>query len=286
MSSGTTLAIPSWALRLRLRIKILCISFLDGYGFQMSDFANGDFLSIFTSIFVHVGLIHIAGNLIAFWAFGVALEQLFGSLKFTLFYLACGVIGGVAQGLCDVNSAIPIVGASGAVAGTMGAYVVLFGVLGKVKFLVHGMLIDIPAPIFALCWIGSQVMEASTAGTAAGGVAIVAHLAGFGAGGLIGFIFKSEFQDRITSEKGDLKIEDKKAAVPLQEEEILAQLLEFHPFSNVIEALGNPTVSCPACEGSLDLLNPLGERLVRCSSGHCSQMTYVDESILAGTLPE
>ena len=260
--------------------------FMDDHGFQMNDLKNGDYKSLFSHMFIHVGLMHIAGNMLAFWAFGPALEQLFGSLKFTIFYIVCGLVACLGQGFCDVETAIPMVGASGAVAGTMGAYVILFGALGKVKFLMFRIVWDIPAPLFALCWIGTQVMVIHAAGVTGGGVAIVAHLAGFGAGALIALVVKSRVDHRITSESGELKIESKEAVVPLQEEQILAQLLELHPFANVIEALGNPSVRCPSCEGSLDLLNPLGERLVRCQSSHCSQMTYVDERILAGTLPD
>ena len=260
--------------------------FMDDHGFQMSDLKNGDIKSLFTHMFVHYGLMHIAGNMLAFWAFATALEQLFGSLKFTIFYIVCGIVACVAQGFCDVESTIPMVGASGAVAGTMGAYVVLFGGLGKVKFLMFRIVWDIPAPLFALCWIGTQVMVIHTAGTTGGGVAIVAHLAGFGAGALIALVVKSRVGHRIKSEAGELKIECKEKVAPLQEEQILAQLLEFHPFGDVIEALGTPSVKCPSCDGSLDLLRPLGNRLVRCTSDHCSQMTYVDENVLAGTLPD
>ena len=257
--------------------------FYDDFGFQMSDFSDGGFSSLLTHMFIHAGIMHILGNMLAFWAFAVAIENLFGSVKFAIFFVVCGIVACLAQGFCDVESAVPLVGASGAVAGTMGAYVVLFGGLGKVKFWVYRTVLNIPAPVFALCWLGSQVMSVQAGGVSSGGVAIVAHLAGFGAGALIAMIVKSEVSDRIKSENGELKIESKEVAAPLQEEQILAQLLESQPFGDLVEALGNPDVSCPRCDGSLDLLNPVGDRLVRCRD--CCQMTFVDEAVLAGTLP-
>lgn len=263
-----------------------CEEFYDQYGFQMNDLANGDFISLFTHMFVHADLFHIAGNLLAFWAFAVALEQLFGSGKFLLFYIGCGLVACLGQGLCDINSAIPMVGASGAVAGTMGAYVALFGALGKVKVVLYGIVWPVPAPVFAAFWLMSQVAVIADAGVSGGGVAIVAHLAGFGAGAAIGAFVKNEVSDRVSSDGGDLRIESKASAAPPQEEEILKQLLECQPFGTVIGALGNPSVPCPDCAETLDLLNPIGERLVRCHNANCSKMTFVDAGVLVGTLPE
>ena len=260
--------------------------YYDDYGFQMGDLSNGGIISLFTHMFIHVDLFHIIGNLLTFWAFAVALEELFGSGKFTIFYLVCGLVACIGQGLCDIYSVVPMIGASGAVAGTMGAYVVLFGGLGKVKFLFFGVVWDIPAPAFAAVWLLSQVMMIADGGVTGGGVAIVAHLAGFGAGAAIGAFVKDEVSNRVSSDGGELKIESKESVAPPEEEDILAQLLECHPFGTVIEALGNPDVPCPECSETLDFLNPMGERLVRCTSPSCSKMTFVDANVLAGTLPD
>lgn len=260
--------------------------YYDDYGFQMGDLSNGGFISLFTHMFIHVDLFHILGNLLAFWAFAVALEELFGSGKFALFYFACGLVAAIGQGLCDIYSTVPMVGASGAVAGTMGAYVALFGGLGKVKFLFFGVVWNIPAPAFAAVWLLSQVMVIAADGVAGGGVAIVAHLAGFGAGAAIGVFVKGEVSDRVSCDGGELKIESKESVAPPEEEDILAQLLELQPFGTVIEALGNPDVPCPECAETLDFLNPMGERLVRCTNPDCSKMTFVDANVLAGTLPD
>ena len=168
----------------------------------------------------------------------------------------------------------------------MGAYVALFGGLGKVKFLFFGVVWNIPAPAFAAVWLLSQVMVIAADGVAGGGVAIVAHLAGFGAGAAIGVFVKGEVSDRVSCDGGELKIESKESVAPPEEEDILAQLLELQPFGTVIEALGNPDVPCPECAETLDFLNPMGERLVRCTNPDCSKMTFVDANVLAGTLPD
>ena len=259
----------------------------DTYGFQLNDLKEGDFLSIFTCMFVHAGIFHIAGNMLAFWAFAVAIEELFGSFKFAFFYVFCGIVAALAEGLLFPDSALPMVGASGAVAGVMGAYLVLLGAFSNVKVFTGFLfgVIEVPTPFFMAFWLLSQLWNVDF--DAQGGVAIMAHLGGFGVGAAIALYAKSDLLDRIDSDSsGDVVIAVKPSKMSdtpdlESDRKLLAMLLETRPFDDVVEAIGNPDIACLKCNTRLDLLNPIGERLVRCEGATCGHMTYVDGDILS-----
>ena len=94
--------------------------------FFYSDFSLDSYFPVFSSMFLHGGLAHIAGNMLYLWIFGDNVEDSMGKVRFTIFYLSCGVIAALAQGLVDPSSNIPMVGASGAIAGGLGAYLLLY----------------------------------------------------------------------------------------------------------------------------------------------------------------
>ena len=257
-------------------------SIYNDYGFQMSDLKEGNPISLITHMFVHVGLMHIAGNMLAFWAFAVALEELFGSVKFALFYLFCGLVACLSEGYFFMDSVAPMVGASGAVAGVMGAYLILFGGLTKVKFLFFFGVVDIPTPIFMAFWLACQASNVDF--EIEGGVAVIAHLGGFASGAIIATAFRGKLIDRIESnDEGEVVIASSTIEVE-PDEKILMTLLETRPYEMVIAAMGNPSIACLKCGDPLDLTNPIGDRLVRCQGALCSHMTYVDGDILAVAL--
>ena len=257
-------------------------SLFDEYGFQWSDLKEGNPISLFTHMFIHVGMMHIAGNMLAFWAFAVALEELFGSFKFALFYLLAGLVACLAEGYFFMEAVAPMVGASGAVAGVMGAYLILFGGLTNVKFLIGYFVVDIPTPLAMIFWLFCQMTILDF--DAQGGVAVVAHLAGFASGAAIAFVCKASLTKRIESnEEGEVVIASANKE-PEPDEKILMELLETRPYEMVIAAMGNPSIACLKCGEPLDLTNPIGDRLVRCQGSLCSHMTYVDGDILAVAL--
>ena len=155
--------------------------------------------TVLTSIFMHGGWFHIIGNMWFLWIFGNNIEDSMGHGRFVAFYLICGVIAAMAQILAEPNSVVPIVGASGAISGVMGAYLVLYP---RVK--VHTLIflgffvttITLPAYMMLLYWIFIQVVGSlpTLAGVASqGGVAFLAHVGGFVAGAvLIRFFVKPE----------------------------------------------------------------------------------------------
>lgn len=141
-----------------------------------------------TSMFLHGGWMHLAGNLLFFWVFGNNVEDAFGSRRFFVFYFVCGLIAALAQVALDPSSAVPMVGASGAISGVMGAYLVLYPrtrVHMLFIFIIFFKIIPLPAWLVLLWWFALQLLGAMPmlAGTQnVGGVAVMAHIGGFLAG--------------------------------------------------------------------------------------------------------
>jgi rhomboid family protein len=153
---------------------------------------SGDVLTLFTSMFMHAGWLHLGGNMLYLWIFGDNVEDRFGHIKFTIFYLLCGLAATVAQLAFSLGSNVPNLGASGAIAGVLGAYILLFP-QGRVKVLQGQQVIQVPALIVIGIWIVLQFFSGigSIANTAqAGGVAYMAHIGGFLAGFVLTFLFR------------------------------------------------------------------------------------------------
>ena len=150
--------------------------------------------TIFTGMFMHGGWLHLLGNMLYLWIFGDNIEDEFGSLKFLLSYLLCGVAATMAQFYMNTRSNIPNVGASGAIAGVLGAYLIMFP-SARVRVLVYNQVVALPALIVLGMWIALQLF--STVGSIAstnqtteqGGVAYMAHVGGFVAGIALAFLF-------------------------------------------------------------------------------------------------
>jgi membrane associated rhomboid family serine protease len=147
--------------------------------------------SLFLSMFLHGGWFHIIGNMWFLWIFGDNVEDAFGHGRYLIFYLFCGTVAALGQAAVAPMSPVPMIGASGAIAGVLGAYLVLFP-WSRVKTLLFlGFFItwtDLPAPLFLIIWFVIQFFSGTLslgAGAAAGGVAFWAHIGGFVAGVLI-----------------------------------------------------------------------------------------------------
>lgn len=147
-------------------------------------------ISFFTSMFMHGGFIHIAGNMLYLWIFGNNVEDIMGRGRFVVFYLLCGLVASAAQVLAAPNSAIPSIGASGAIAGVLGAYLVLFPRAQVETLLTLGYFIRltrVPALLVLGFWFVIQLFSGLAAFGVAqmGGVAWFAHIGGFVAGLLL-----------------------------------------------------------------------------------------------------
>ena len=152
-------------------------------------------LTVFTSMFVHGGFWHLAGNLLYLWIFGNNIEDAMGRVKFVVFYLLCGVAAVAAQVLPDPASEVPMIGASGAISGVLGAYMLLYPRAKVLLGLPLGFLIieigRYPAVWVLVSWFALQlVMGLFSMTSTPGGVAFGAHVGGFVAGCLLVTLFK------------------------------------------------------------------------------------------------
>ena len=147
------------------------------------------YLTLFTSMFMHASWLHIAGNMLYLWIFGDNIEDRIGHAKFLLFYLICGLAASAADIFFKTDSIIPSLGASGAIAGVLGAYLVLFPTR-QVRVMVARQIVNMPAFMVLGLWILLQVFsQISVVGDQAGGVAYMAHIGGFVAGVALIFLF-------------------------------------------------------------------------------------------------
>jgi rhomboid family protein len=143
--------------------------------------------TLVTSQFLHGGLLHIGGNMLYLWIFGNNVEDRFGRLRFLVFYLVGGIIAALAQVAIDPGSTVPTIGASGAIAATLGAYLVLFPgarVTTAIFLVFFYQLIEVPAVVVLVFWFVLQLLDGLgslgvTGATEAGGVAFFAHIGGF-----------------------------------------------------------------------------------------------------------
>jgi len=149
--------------------------------------------TLFTSMFMHGGWWHLIGNMWFLRIFGDNIEDSMGTPRFAIFYVCAGVAAALAQAAIGPSSQIPMVGASGAIAGVMGAYLMLYpraNVRVLAVFFLFIRIVNVPAVIVLSVWIGLQVLGAATAPADVGGVAVWAHIGGFLAGILLLVLFK------------------------------------------------------------------------------------------------
>lgn len=161
---------------------------------------DGAATSLVTSMFMHGGWFHIIGNMWFLWVFGDNVEDVMGPVRFVVFYLLCGLGAAAAQVVTDISSTLPMVGASGAIGGVMGAYALLFP-RARVNTLIflgfYITTITVPAVFMLGYWFVLQLLGGLPAlGSSEGGVAFWAHIGGFAAGiVLIGLFARSDYLD-------------------------------------------------------------------------------------------
>jgi membrane associated rhomboid family serine protease len=171
-------------------------SFIESWGVVPREYSSGQDLApliaapfwstLFTSMFLHGGWLHLGGNMLYLWIFGDNIERAMGSLRFVVFYLVCGLAASAAHIAFNSQSTVPAVGASGAISGVLGGYLVLFP-QNRVRVLTRGGIVHVPALVVLGLWIVLQLINgvgsiATTSETGGGGVAYLAHIGGFVAG--------------------------------------------------------------------------------------------------------
>jgi membrane associated rhomboid family serine protease len=181
-------------------------AFIRQWAFTPSRFAadpSGEFVTLFSAMFMHGSWMHLGGNMLYLWIFGDNVEDNFGHAKYLLFYLLAGIAATFAQYFIMPTANIPNLGASGAIAGVLGAYLLMFP-KGRVNVLMRGGVVAVPAILVLGLWFALQLFSgvgsiADTSSHDTGGVAFMAHVGGFVAGFLMAFLFRGRSNPRISA---------------------------------------------------------------------------------------
>ena len=195
------LNVLAWLLEINQPSPAALQSFIEAWGVVPREYSAGHDLpphipypywsTLITSMFLHGGWGHLGGNMLFLWIFGDNIEHRIGHLRFILFYMLCGIAAGVAHILFNSGSVVPTVGASGAISGVLGGYLVLFP-RNRVYVMTWGGVASVPAVLMLGLWILMQFINqfgavADTPET--GGVAYLAHIGGFAAGMILAPLF-------------------------------------------------------------------------------------------------
>lgn len=146
------------------------------------------YFNFFSSMFMHGDFMHLFGNMLFLFIFGDNLENLMGHFRYAIFYIVCGLIAAFSQIFMDTSSVIPMLGASGAISGVLGGYLVLFPTR-QVRALIFNFLTTVPAYVALGIWIAFQLIQGYLSDPSGGGVAYAAHIGGFIAGVFLVKIF-------------------------------------------------------------------------------------------------
>jgi membrane associated rhomboid family serine protease len=225
-------------------------------------------------MFLHAGWFHLIGNMFFLWAFAISLELSLGTARFLALYFVWGLAGGLLHLFTNLGSPVPMVGASGAIAGLMGAYWMTFGAFTKIRtwvfLLVCHFKVNIPASVFAVVWLLLQfhgIALASEHDHGHGGVAFFAHLGGFTAGALTMLVLKNRTKAQLVVDRyGALKLEE-----TLDPSAVEARQAE--------PAAPARPETCPYCHAPLDDADHLAPTLLRCPNPDCRRCIYLETSM-------
>jgi rhomboid family protein len=167
-------------------------SFITAWGVVPREYSSGHDIApliplpfwstLITSMFLHGGWMHLGGNMLYLWIFGDNLNKVMGQVRYFLFYMVCGLAAGLAHIAFNSGSNVPSVGASGAISGVLGGYMLLFP-RNRVRVMMRGGITAVPAYVMLGLWILIQIVSgAMDQGGEGGGVAFMAHIGGFAAG--------------------------------------------------------------------------------------------------------
>jgi membrane associated rhomboid family serine protease len=175
------------------------MAMINRYGFVPASVGYDDLsvLTLISSVFLHGGWLHLLGNMLYLWLFGSTVEDALGHVGFFMFYMLCGIFGSFGHAIAEPGSTLPVIGASGAISGVLGAYLVLHP-HARVRLLLYlGIMfktVHLSAFVVICFWIVLQLLEAASVPLEGGGVAVFAHIGGFLAGiALAVFVQAREF---------------------------------------------------------------------------------------------
>jgi membrane associated rhomboid family serine protease len=241
--------------------------FIGHWGLVPAKLADGELTGLLTHMFLHGGPLHLTGNMFFLWAFACTLEAGLGRGTLLGFYFLFGIAAGIAQAAMDWTSTMPMVGASGAVAGLIGAYTILYGPASKI----HGLLVlgfalarvTVPAWLFGAFWIGSQLYYQSEWNPFPNpNVAWQAHIGGFFAGAIAMSICRYHTPQELNKDNQGV--------------------LTFGPQGgqSTYEPLAadgtNAGLTCPHCGHVLDNAKPIAAGVTQCTNSECRSFICVE----------
>ncbi|HEX3655743.1 MAG TPA: rhomboid family intramembrane serine protease [Pirellulales bacterium] len=239
--------------------------FVKTWGLVPKDLTKGRYVGLVSHIFLHGDFWHIAGNLIVLWAFANSLENHLGAAKLLMFFLLWGIAGGLAHAAMQWGQSLPLIGASGAIAGMIGAYWMAFGGLTKIKtifWFFRPHVVMIPTPVFVFIWVMMQFMGASESKSGPGGIAWFCHLGGFLAGACTIFPFRNRTAKAMSLDgQGRVRFEDRPTEADDADE----------PLPAVEE--------CPFCHTALEPIDDPSASFVRCPSPKCQRLVFLDPQL-------
>ncbi len=245
------------------------IEFLHTWGLSGKELSQGHVIGLFTHMWLHVDVFHLLGNMFVLCAFMWTLEGVLGTGQFLFLYGISGLLAGAAHAALAWGSDIPMVGASGAIAGLIGAYFFKFGPMTHIRCLMfffgRPIRFEVPSVVFVVVWLISQLWGVLTAEEGAGGVAWLAHGVGFGVGSLLMPLLYDEQECRVDRDKtGQLVIVDEKRVKPQQVKKTEQFALDT---DTVIER-------CATCGTAIDESCRVAPGLWRCPNPSCVRLNY------------
>ena len=263
--------------------------FYHTFGLAPDNLANGQVIGLISYMFMHDGIFHLLGNMVILWAMACSLEAALGRCFLLALYCFWGAIGGICHVYMDWGSTMPLVGASGAVAGLIGAYTVAFGPFSRLKCLMFfgfiPLKVRIPALAFGVLWFVMQLLEASADPDGLQNISWYAHIGGFLAGAGTMFFFRSEVHAKLnTNDEGDVSIDGRKpiakpevAIFPeyMISEQVTAAQAELD--SAMLQSLPARS-ACSYCGTQFDgnmLINP---KLAVCRNAECRRINHLNET--------
>jgi membrane associated rhomboid family serine protease len=243
------------------------------WGLVPADVAKGKTIGLATHMFLHGDLLHLIGNMIVLWAFVGTLENSLGALKFLAFYLLWGLLAGLSHLAGAWGDSLPMIGASGAVAGMIGGYFVLFGALSKIRtiiFIPKPIKVNFPAGLYVMIWLAFQFLGMEESSNNGGPhVAYYAHLGGALAGAASMYFYRGAVHARMKlNQQGQLEFKDEPP--PL----IAADAGADGAVPVAARVFRPKRTTCPHCGTILQDGHRVAERLWRCPSYSCQRLVY------------
>lgn len=258
--------------------------FVEEWALKPHEFEEGRTETLVSHMFMHADLWHFLGNMFTLWIFLSSVEAGMGGMLFLTMYLLSGLAGGALHCYMNPGSTVPMLGASGAISGVIGAYFVAFGALARIKMAWNGGFLtgwrwinfQLPAGMYVFFWlIIPQIagMEAEAQGQQTG-VAWFAHIGGMAAGGFIMLIFRGYVHSRLSYTRDGLIVVGESADLELERKQI---------------ASGQVTIAKPAADACTYCSTPLAEglemsdSLVRCGNPTCRRLNYLQTQQVSAT---